>query len=45
MGVFENVTQAAATVNLGSTPSHIWDVFHPSKPMPHGFPEGTFFRC
>ena len=43
-GVFENVTPAAATVNLGSTPGHIWDVFHPSKPMPGGLPIGVFFH-
>ena len=25
---------------LGSTVGHMWDVFHPSQPMPSGFPFG-----
>ena len=31
---------------LGSTPTmgHMWDVFHPSQPMPGGFPLWVFFH-
>ena len=28
----------------GSTLGHMWDVFHPSQPMPGGFPLSTFFH-
>ena len=29
---------------LGLTLCHTWDVFHPSQPMPAGFPLGVFFH-
>ena len=34
---------ASHRYSLGSTPSCMWDVFHPSQPMPGGFPLGVFY--
>ena len=31
-------------LSLDSTPGRMWDVFHPSQPMPGGFPLGVFFH-
>ena len=40
------VTRSSYHYGLGSTPtpSHMWDVFHPSQPMPGGFPLRVFFH-
>ena len=37
-------TFASYRYGPGSTPGCVWDVFHPSQPMPCGFPLGVFFH-
>ena len=37
-------TFASHRYGPGSTPGHMWDIFHPSQPMPGGFPLGVFFH-
>ena len=37
-------TFASQRYGPGSTPGCMWDVFHPSQPMPGGFPLGVFFH-